>query len=56
MNEIAGPDLAVGGLVIAVVILYSAWQAHTSQNRRDASLLAVIGSVSLMGSFAFWLP
>lgn len=55
MNEIAAPDLAVGGLVLAVVILYSAWQAYANQNRRDASLLAVIGSVSLLGSAATWL-
>jgi hypothetical protein len=55
MNELVPPDVAIGALVLAVVILYAAWHEYKAQNRRDASLLAAVGTVSLIGSAMAWV-
>jgi hypothetical protein len=55
MNELIAPDTAIGGLALAVAVLYAAWHEFAAKNRRDAKLLAAAGSVSLMGSAAAWL-
>jgi hypothetical protein len=50
MNDLIAPDLAIGALTLAFAILYGAWHEYKGQNRRDASLLAAVGTVSLIGS------
>jgi hypothetical protein len=55
MNELIAPDMAIGALALAAAVLYAAWHEYAAKNRRDAKLLAVIGTASLMGSVAVWL-
>jgi hypothetical protein len=55
MSELVAPDMAIGALALAAAVLYAAWHEFAAKNRRDAKLLAVIGSVSLMGSVAAWV-
>jgi hypothetical protein len=47
--DIPVPDAALGVLVIAVGMLYSAWHDYKSDNPRDARWLAALGTVGLMG-------
>lgn len=55
MNDLIAPDMAIGALVLALVILYAAWQETRARNTRDARLLVAVGAVSLMGSAVVWL-
>jgi hypothetical protein len=55
MNDLIAPDMAIGALALALAILYAAWHEYKARNRRDASLLAALGAVSLMGSAVAWL-
>jgi hypothetical protein len=55
MNDFIAPDMAIGALALAITILYAAWHESRAKNKRDASLLATVGAVSLMGSAAAWL-
>ena len=55
MNELVAPDLAIGALTLALVILYAAWHEYKETNRRDAKFLAAVGTVSLIGSAMAWL-
>jgi hypothetical protein len=49
MNDLIAPDMAIGALALALAILCAAWHEYRERNRRDASLLAAVGAVSLMG-------
>lgn len=55
MNEFAPSGLVLCGLALAVAVLYATWYEYAAQNRRDAKLLAAVGTASLMGSVAAWL-
>lgn len=55
MNDLAVPDIAVAGFLLAAAVLYSAWHEFSEKNARDAKLLAAVGAASLMGSTAVWL-
>lgn len=55
MNEIVAPDIAIGALALAFVILYAAWHESRLENKRDARLLAAIGFASLLGGVAAWM-
>ena len=55
MNDFGAPDVAIGGVALAGAILYAAWHEYIEKNPRDASLLAAVGALSLMGSAAAWL-
>lgn len=55
MNEFGVSGLVLCGLTVALAVLYATWCEITSENRRDAKLLAAVGSFSLMGSLAAWL-
>ena len=55
MFDVAPPDLAFGGLAVAIAILYAAWHEYAGHNRRDAGLLASTGAFGLVGSAALWL-
>ena len=55
MNEFIAPDMAIGALALAVAVLYAAWHEYAAKNRRDARLLAAIGTASLMGGAIAWL-
>jgi drug/metabolite transporter superfamily protein YnfA len=46
------PQAAWGGVLVAVAILYGAWQEFKAKNRRDARLLALTGAISIAGSAA----
>ncbi len=48
-------EFALGAMALACAILYSAWHEYAAKNRRDARLLAAIGTVGLMGSTLHWL-
>ena len=52
VNEIQMPQAAWGGVLVAVAILYGAWQEFKAKNRRDARLLALTGAISIAGSAA----
>ncbi|WP_158270163.1 hypothetical protein [Limnohabitans sp. T6-20] len=54
MFDLAAPDTALGILVVAVAILYSAWHDYRAGNSRDARLLTTLGAVSLMGGTLAW--
>jgi multisubunit Na+/H+ antiporter MnhB subunit len=55
MNELIPPDGAIGALALALIILYAAWHEYKERNRRDASLLAVVGALGLIGSAVAWV-
>lgn len=55
MNELAAPDMVIGGLALAAAVLYAAWYEYTAKNQRDAKLLTAVGAVSLMGCAMAWL-
>lgn len=56
MNDFGVPDVAIGGLALAGAVLYAAWREYIEKNPRDASLLAAVGALSLMGgAAAAWL-
>jgi len=55
MFDIPAPDAALGVLTISVGMLYAAWHDYKRDNARDARLMAVIGTVSLMGSTLAYL-
>lgn len=55
MNDLMAPDIAIGGLALAVAVLYAAWHEYATKNQRDAKLLAAVGAASLMGSAVAWL-
>ena len=55
MNDLMPPDMTIGALALALVILYTAWQEARARNTRDAKLLTAVGAVSLMGSAVAWL-
>jgi predicted negative regulator of RcsB-dependent stress response len=54
MSELTAPDITFGFLILAVLIMWGAWQEHRRDNRRDAALLAGVGFTSLIGSALFW--
>jgi hypothetical protein len=56
MNEPMAPNMALGALALAAAVLYAAWHEYAAKNHRDARLLAVIGTFSLMGSAAGLYP
>jgi len=55
MNEWGTPDLALGGVALAVAIFYAAWREYAVKNQRDAKLLTAFGAISLMGGTLHWL-
>jgi len=55
MNDLMAPEIAIGGLALAVAVLYAAWHEYAAKNQRDAKLLAAVGAASLMGSAVAWL-
>ena len=55
MTELATPEIALGGMTLAAVILYSAWQEFKGNNPRDAKLLATVGAIALMGGTVAWM-
>ena len=55
MTELAAPPVALGGLAMAMALLYAAWHEYKQENERDAKLLVCTGAVSLMGTAAMWL-
>lgn len=55
MNDFVVPEVALGALALALVVLYAAWREYADKNQRDAKLLAAIGAISLGGSAAGWL-
>lgn len=55
MNDLIAPDMAIGGLALAVAVLYAAWHEYSVRNHRDANLLAAVGAASLLGSAFAWI-
>lgn len=55
MSNLVVPDVALGALALAAVVIYAAWYEYSSKNHRDAKLLAVIGAVSMVGSAVAWI-
>jgi len=55
MNELVAPEIALGALAMAAVVLYAAWHEYAAKNHRDAKLLAAIGACSMAGSVVAWL-
>jgi hypothetical protein len=54
MSDLIAPDAAIGGLALALVVLYAAWHEYAARNQRDAKLLAAVGAASLFGSAVAW--
>ena len=55
MIDLDVPDLAIGALALAVVVLYAAWHEFRVENKRDTRLLAALGVASLLGGVAAWV-
>lgn len=55
MNDLVVPDVALGALALAAVVIYAAWYEYAAKNHRDAKLLAAIGAASMVGSAVAWL-
>jgi uncharacterized membrane protein YfcA len=55
MNDLMAPDVALGAIALAIVVIYAAWYEYSSKNHRDAKLLAAIGAASMVGSAFAWL-
>lgn len=49
MPNLEEVNIAIGILLIAVCLLYSAWHDYKSGNMRDSKLMAAVGAVSLIG-------
>lgn len=56
MDNVAAIDISFGALALALAILCAAWHEYKSSNPRDAKLLTVIGSLSLVGSAVALIP
>ena len=55
MSDLTNINMALGAIALTAAIAYGAWHEFTTNNRRDAKLLAAIGAIGLIGSTAAWL-
>jgi hypothetical protein len=55
MNNLMDLDIALGATALAIAVLYAAWHDYKTDNRRDAKLLTVVGSLALVGSAVAWV-
>lgn len=56
MSDLGVPDAALGTLALAGAVLYAAWHEYAARNRRDAKLLAAVGTAGLLAGACAWLP
>jgi hypothetical protein len=48
------PEYALPVMIIAAVTLWSAWRDYASGNRRDATLLSLFGTGTVLASGSLW--
>ena len=49
------PDIAFMLVLVAAPMLFAAWREYVNDNRRDARLLAVLGTGGLWAGGMVWL-
>ena len=54
-QESALPDIAFMLVLVAAPMLFAAWREYVNDNRRDARLLAVLGTGGLWAGGMVWL-